>query len=287
MEEQQGGSFTHGAGGGLDILRKRCFPGGRELTGKIGCIIRPCWAPTHFHQVLTTGQTGPWCLTEKEAESWVMWGVYHSPSVGTWEVTLFWDSPACGSLSLYSILFQAHGLCPKVLRPGSQLHLHRPSGAGSRQGLDCPAAAGRRLLPGSGQDSEQGHSGQQPLSLLQEPWPCSACSPGLSAASGVGSLSPLVGVRPTNPLTGWDPRHSPTDSLRGGCALGSGPSLGGKCRGPGDAGLEERASSFPLPARLAVFSFYFFLAVLLLFINGTFSCFPMVTVLVTLPLLVT
>lgn len=27
-----------------------------------------------FHQVLTTGQTGPWCLTEKEAESWVMWG---------------------------------------------------------------------------------------------------------------------------------------------------------------------------------------------------------------------
>ena len=32
--------------GGLDRLRKRCFPGGRELTGKIGCIIRPCWVPT-------------------------------------------------------------------------------------------------------------------------------------------------------------------------------------------------------------------------------------------------
>ena len=46
MEEQQGRSFTHGGWGGLDRLRKRCFPGGRELTGKIGCIIRPCWVPT-------------------------------------------------------------------------------------------------------------------------------------------------------------------------------------------------------------------------------------------------
>ena len=172
--------------------------------------------------------------------------MYHSPSRGTWEVTLFWDSPACGSLSLYPILFQAHGLCPKVLRPGSQLHLHRPSGAGSRQGLDCPAAAGRRLLPSSRQDSEQGHSGQQPLSLLREPWPCAACSPDLSVASGVGRLPPLVGVRPTNPLTGWDTWHSPTDSLRGGRTLGSGPSLGGKCRGPGSCWAEGASEQFPL-----------------------------------------
>ena len=194
--------------------------------------------------------------------------------------------PCClSSLSLYSILFQAHSLCPQVLRPGSQLHLHRPSGAGGRQGLDCPAAAGRWLLPGSGQDSEQGHSGQQLLSLLREPWPCAACSPGLSAASGVGRLSPLVGVRPINPLTGWDPRHSPTDSLRGGCALGSGSSLGGKCTGPGRCWAGGASEQFPLASQaghlLAIFSFYFFLAVLLLSINGTFSCFPMVTVLVT------
>ena len=67
-----GRSFIHGGDRGLDRLRKRCFPGGRELTGKIGWIIRPCWVPTHFHQVLTTVQTGPSCLTEKEAESWVM-----------------------------------------------------------------------------------------------------------------------------------------------------------------------------------------------------------------------
>ena len=51
--------------------------------------------------------------------------------------------------------------------------------------------------------------------------------------------------------------------------------------GPGAARLKERASSFPLPGRLAIFSFYFFLAVLLLFINGTFSWLPMVTVFVT------
>ena len=121
--------------------------------------------------------------------------------------------------------------------------------------------------------------------VTRQAWPCAACSPGLSAASGVGRLSPLVGVRPTNPLTGWDPRHSPTDSLRGGCALGSGSSLRGKCTGPGRCWAEGASEQFPLASQaghlLAIFSFYFFLAVLLLFINGTFSCFPMVTVLVT------
>ena len=41
-----GRSFIRGGDRGLDRLRKRCFPGGRELTGKIGWIIRPCWVHT-------------------------------------------------------------------------------------------------------------------------------------------------------------------------------------------------------------------------------------------------
>ena len=120
MEAQQGRSFTHGGGRGLDRLRKRCFPGGRELTGKIGCIIRPCWVPTHFHQVLTTGQTGPSCLTEKEAESWVKWGVYHSPSRGTWEVTLFWDSPALAVSALSACTPSCFRLTAFVLKSFAQ-----------------------------------------------------------------------------------------------------------------------------------------------------------------------
>lgn len=81
MEEQQGRSSAHGGGGGwwwdwtssqkgLECQarsRPGCFRGGREQTGRLGSIIRSCWVPTHFHQVLTTalrGQAGPSCLAE-------------------------------------------------------------------------------------------------------------------------------------------------------------------------------------------------------------------------------
>lgn len=142
MEEQQGGSFTHGAGGGLDSLRKRCFPGG-GVNRKIGCVIRPCWVPTHFHQVLhNRADWGPGVRRRRKAESWSDVKCTTVPPKGHMGGDFVLGQPSL-CLSLYSILFQAHGLCPKVLRLSSQLHLHRPSGAGSRQGLDCPAAAGQ------------------------------------------------------------------------------------------------------------------------------------------------
>ena len=137
MEEQQGRPSAHGRGmgvGGTGPAHKKALSarqgadpgasvGGREQTGRLGSIIRSCWVPTYFHQVLTAalrGQAGPSCL----AESWVMWGACHGPWWGTWEVTLFCNSPAHGSPSPHFILFQAHSLCPEVLRPGAQLYLH-------------------------------------------------------------------------------------------------------------------------------------------------------------------
>lgn len=76
---------------------------------------------------------------------------------------------------------------------------------------------------------------------------------------GLGRLSPLVEVRPTNPLTGIGIHGTVPLTAYVVAALLEVDSLGGKCRGPGNAGLEESGGSFPLPARLAVFSFYFFL----------------------------
>lgn len=71
--------------------------------------------------------------------------------------------------------------------------------------------------------------------------------------AGAGGCPLWLGMKPTNPLTGWDPRHSPADSLRGGSAPGDGPGLGGKRSGPGRCRLEEQVDSFALQARLAIF----------------------------------
>lgn len=92
MEDKQGGSSHMVLVGDLTVSGKGAS-GGVELTGKIGCVIRPCWVPTHFHQ----GSTGRLGLVSYREGSrvWGDVGVYHSPSRGT-EVTLFWDSPACG-----------------------------------------------------------------------------------------------------------------------------------------------------------------------------------------------
>ena len=91
---------------------------------------------------------------------------------------------------------------------------------------------------------------------------------------GAGGCPLRLGMKPTNPLTGWDPRHSPADSLRGGRAPGDGPGLGGKRRGPGRCRAGGASGQFPPVGQvghlLAIFSFCLFLAAPLLLINETF-----------------
>lgn len=198
-----------------------------------------------------------------------MWGVYHSPSRGTWEVTLFWDSPACGCLSLYSILFPIRPFILVSLRPGSQLHLHSASGSWKppRTGL---SSSSRQRRPSGGQDFEQGYSGQQPLSLLQEPWPCLLVP--VACSNGVGEAVPSGWVRPTNPLTGWDPGTVPLTACVGSSSWKWGPASQ-----EGSAGWEitwAGGADRQFPAQLSWLSSTSLFFLLILFyhsLNGTFS----------------